>query len=54
VVDIRDPFRPQEVAWYVPAVATGRPQSNDVYVDADRLIYLVDRLDGTLDVLEEV
>lgn len=54
VVDIRDPLRPQEVGWYVPEVHTGAPQSNDVYVDADGLIYLVDRLEGTLDILEEM
>ncbi len=51
-VDIRDPFRPQEVAWYVPEVRSGVPQSNDVYVDANGLVYLVDRLQGVLDVLE--
>jgi hypothetical protein len=53
VVDIRDPMRPQEIAWYVPEVSTGAPQSNDVYVDADGLIYLVDRFEGVLDILEE-
>ncbi|MCL6649956.1 MAG: hypothetical protein K6U89_16680, partial [Chloroflexi bacterium] len=52
VVDIRDPFRPREVAWYVPEVSSGVPQSNDVYVDADGLVYLVDRLEGVLDILE--
>lgn len=52
VVDIADPMRPQEIASYVPEVETGIPQSNDVYVDADGLIYLVDRLDGVLDILE--
>ncbi len=52
VVDIRDPFRPQEIAWYVPEVRSGVPQSNDVYVDKDGLIYLVDRLEGVLDILE--
>lgn len=45
-------MRPQEIAWYVPQVSTGVPQSNDVYVDADGLIYLVDRIEGTLDILE--
>ncbi len=54
VVDISDPMRPREIAWFVPEVATGVPQSNDVYVDADGLIYLVDRLEGVLDILEHV
>ncbi|MDR7523230.1 MAG: hypothetical protein QN168_12290 [Armatimonadota bacterium] len=52
VVDIRDPMRPEEVAWYLPEVSSGVPQSNDVYVDADGLIYLVDRVEGVLDILE--
>ncbi|MCS7236562.1 MAG: hypothetical protein RMM30_11400 [Armatimonadota bacterium] len=53
VVDIRDPFRPQEIAWYVPDFGPDKvPQSNDVYVDADGLIYLVDRREGVLDILE--
>ena len=52
VVDISDAMRPQEIAWYVPQVSTGVPQSNDVYVDADGLIYLVDRIEGVLDILE--
>ncbi len=53
VVDIRDPYRPVEIAAYVPELPTGIPQSNDVYVDADGLIYLVDRIDGQLDILEQ-
>jgi len=52
VVDVSDPMRPREIAWYVPDVSTGVPQSNDVYVDADGLVYVVDRLEGVLDVLE--
>jgi hypothetical protein len=54
VVDIADPMRPREIAAYVPKTATGVPQTNDVYVDADGLIYVVDRLDGVLDILEHV
>ena len=53
VVDIADPFHPREVAWHVPEVPGGVPQSNDVYVDADGLIYLVDRFDGSLEILEQ-
>ncbi len=52
VVDISEPMRPREVAWYLPEVSGGVPQSNDVYVDASGLIYLVDRIEGTLDILE--
>ncbi len=53
VIDISDAMRPHEIAWYVPEVSRGRPQSNDVYVDAGGLIYLVDRFEGVLDILEE-
>lgn len=52
VVDLRDPFHPQEVAWYVPDFGPRVPQSNDVYVDADGLVYLVDRREGVLEILE--
>jgi hypothetical protein len=36
----------------VPEIPGGVPQSNDVYVGADGLIYLVDRFDGSLEILE--
>lgn len=52
VVDIKDPLRPYEIASYVPEIPGGVPQSNDVYVGADGLIYLVDRFDGSLEILE--
>ena len=53
IVDIADPFHPREVAWHVPEIPGGVPQSNDVYVDAGGLIYLVDRFDGGLEILEQ-
>jgi hypothetical protein len=53
VVDLNDPFRPREIAHYVPEPASGfkAPQSNDVDVDDNGLIYLLDR-DRGLDILE--
>lgn len=42
-VDIRDPFRPVEVAHFVPA---GDPLTNNVEVDERGFVYIVDR--GTL------
>ena len=39
-VDIRDPFRPVEVASFVPA---GNPVTNNVEVDERGFIYIVDR-----------
>ncbi len=53
VIDISDPFRPNEVAWHVPDIPGGTAQSNDVYVDAGGLIHLVDRFDGSLEILEQ-
>ena len=52
VIDISDPLRPREIAWHVPEIGGRGPQSNDVFVDADGLIYLVDRFDGHLEILE--
>ena len=47
VLDLADPLLPVEVAHYVPAPGRGGPpQSNDVDVDENGLIYLLDRNDG--------
>ncbi|NNE80672.1 MAG: RNA polymerase subunit sigma-70 [Silicimonas sp.] len=52
VLDLADPYLPQEVAHYIPEPGVGGPaQSNDVDVDDAGLIYLLDRNDG-LDILE--
>lgn len=40
VLDIRDPLRPAEVAWFVPA---GNPLTNNVEVDERGYVYIVDR-----------
>jgi hypothetical protein len=52
VIEISDPLRPREIAWYIPDIPGRGPQSNDVFVDRDGLIYLVDRFDGHLEILE--
>ena len=43
--DIGDPDRPTEIAHFNPEPPPGQdaPKANDVYVDADGLIYLTDR-----------
>ena len=53
VVDVVDPFNPQEIAHYIPEPVQGftSPQSNDVEVGPDGLIYLLDR-DNGFDILE--
>ncbi len=55
VHDITDPFRPEEIAFYVPESPTpSQPaiQINDVYVDENRILYGADRFNGGLYVLE--
>ena len=53
IVDVSDPFHPNEAGYYIPEPVAGNPspQSNDVDVDDDGLIYLIDRNAG-FDVLE--
>lgn len=52
VLDLSDPLLPVEVAHYMPEYPDGRaPQSNDVDVDDQGLIYLLDRNRG-LEILE--
>ena len=53
ILDVADPYLPQEVGHFVPEPVNGQPapQSNDVEVDARGLIYVIDRLQG-FDILE--
>ncbi|MBI2586625.1 MAG: RNA polymerase subunit sigma-70 [Rhodospirillales bacterium] len=53
IIDIADPFKPKEIAHYIPEPINGEPspQSNDVDVDGDGLIYVLDRNAG-FDILE--
>ena len=67
-VDIRDPFRPAEVAYFIPAVTAATAprcvkvdgadrckvaiQTNNVEVDDRRFIYLADRADTGLHIVE--
>ncbi len=53
VVDVADPLHPVEVAHYIPEPLGDEPspQSNDVDVGANGLIYMIDRNRG-LDILE--
>jgi hypothetical protein len=53
IVDVADPAAPQEVGYFIPEPAAGKvaPQTNDVDVDPDGLVYIVDRYSG-FDILE--
>jgi hypothetical protein len=53
VIDISNPHKPKEVAHFIPEPAKGcpAPQTNDVDVDGNGLVYLIDRENG-LDILE--
>jgi hypothetical protein len=53
IVDVGDPFLPREVGHYIPEPVAGcpAPQTNDVDVAPDGLVYTIDRLNG-FDVLE--
>lgn len=54
--NIKDPFRPEEVASLVPAAPAGSPvgaiQMNDVYVDEQEIVYAIDRFTGGLYTIE--
>jgi hypothetical protein len=56
VYDTRDPYRVEEIAYFVPGAPrlspAGSIQLNDVYVDDRRIVYTVDRFTGGLYVLE--
>lgn len=53
IVDIKDPMCPEEAGFYIPEPVAGNasPQSNDVDLDNNGLVYLLDRNNG-LDIIE--
>ncbi len=54
IIDIQDKYRPKEVGYFIPAKPEGQQviKTNNVFVDADGLIYIVDRFDGSMYILE--
>ena len=54
VYDTTNPFRPEEVAYFVPQVPEGATANgiNDVFIDENGILYVVDRLQGGLYILE--
>lgn len=52
-VDVRDPFQPREVAFFIPGAPAGRAiQTNNVEVDDRGYIYITDRAGAGLHILE--
>ncbi len=49
-----NPFQPREVAYFVPRIPDGAEANgiNDVHVDENGIVYVVDRLQGGLYILE--
>jgi hypothetical protein len=54
ILDIQDRYRPLEAGYFIPERPEGQEvvQTNDVFVDVRGLIYIVDRLDGHMYILE--
>lgn len=54
IVDLRNPYRPEEVGYFIPPPPEGQaaPMFNDLFVDSDGLIYVTDRIRGGLYILE--
>jgi hypothetical protein len=56
VYDTSNPYRVEEIAYYVPSAPAlspvGSAQLNDVYVDDRRIVYTIDRFTGGLYILE--
>lgn len=54
IVDLRNAHRPEEVGYFIPPPPEGQkaPMFNDLFVDTDGLIYVSDRINGGLYVLE--
>ena len=54
VFDTTNPLQPQEVAYFVPQIPEGADANgiNDVHVDENGIVYVVDRLQGGLYILE--
>ncbi len=56
MVDISDPFRPQEVGYYVPETPArhGIVQANDVDLDYRGYVYITDRAGAGLHILQYI
>jgi hypothetical protein len=54
VYDISDPAAPAEVASWLPPTPAGQeaPQINDLFVDADLSVYVTDRVNGGVYILQ--
>jgi len=52
--DVSNADRPEEVGYFIPPTPDGQesPQINDVFVDADGLVYITDRINGGIYIVE--
>ena len=52
--DIKNPFQPEEVAYFVPEIPEGAEANgiNDIHVDENGIMYVVDRIKGGMYILE--
>ena len=54
VFDVKNPFQPEEVAYFVPEIPEGAEANgiNDIHVDENGIMYVVDRIKGGMYILE--
>ena len=54
VFDTKNPFQPEEVAYFIPEIPEGADANgiNDVHVDENGIMYVVDRIKGGMYILE--
>jgi hypothetical protein len=54
IINVSNPYQPKEIGYYLPQTPKNQSmiQTNDVFVDDRDMIYIIDRINGGLDILE--